>query len=402
MKLRLIFLALFVVMTQWGIAQVVFESMVSKKKVEVDGKFSVDFKMNKEGDNFISPDFKGFTILRGPSRSITNSYVSGEELHSTVYSYDLRPTEIGSFVIEEATVEIDGQEYKTSPIKIEVVAAGPKPEDNIDRIINENLHVVAEVSKTNPYLNEGITVIYKLYVSSEIGVTNLGEIDEPKYHNFWSQSIKIDSLKVEKEEYKGTPYNYVVFGKTLLCPLKTGTLEIDPLALSLIIQVPTSKRDFFGNKMLKKVKKTIAGSSTTINVKSLPEPGKPANFSGAVGSFDFKVIPNRTELNAAESLETKIIVSGNGNLNDIEVPKLRTPNGLKHTEPEHKENVETNISGMNGNIVDSYTLVPQFKGSYLIPPVSFSYFDLKTEAYKTISSKGMIIDVKNGPDREKQ
>ena len=94
-------------------------------------------------------------------------------------------------------------------------------------------------------------------------------------------------------------------------------------------------------------------------------------------------------------------MSGNGNLNDIAVPKLRTPNGLKHEEPEHKENVETNISGMNGNIVDSYTLVPQFKGSYPIPPVSFSYFDLKTETYKTISSKGIIIDVKNGPNIKK-
>jgi hypothetical protein len=52
---------------------------------------------------------------------------------------------------------------------------------------------------------------------------------------------------------------------------------------------------------------------------------------------------------------------------------------------------------MQGSISDNYTVVPQFKGKYPIPSISFSYFDLKTETYKRLSSEEIIVDVLNGP-----
>ena len=387
-------------MTQLGVAQVKFETKVSKKKLGVNEILRVDFEMNKDGDNFTPPNFKGFTLSAGPNQSISNSWINGKRSYAKMFSYFLQPTKRGNFTIGQATIEIDGQVYKTLPVKIQVTAAVQKPKDgnNADYIASENLHLVAEVSKTNPYLNEAITVIYKLYINPRIQISNLREIDNPKYSDFWSQLIKIGKLSIERGQYKGEPYNYVVCGKTVLYPQKTGKLEIEPLTLSISVDVPTNKRDIFGGRFYDKVDKTVAAGSRTINVKPLPEQGKPANFTGAVGSFDFEVTPNRTELDATESLETKITVSGNGNLKLFDVPKLTVPNGLEQYEPEHNEHVRTNLSGMSGNISDSYTLVPQFKGTYPIPSISFSYFDLKTESYKTITSEEIVINVKNGPD----
>ncbi|WP_405208740.1 BatD family protein [Aquimarina sp. LLG6339-5] len=400
MNIKLIFLTLFLAVTQLGVAQVKFEAKLSKKKLGINERLRVDFEMNKDGDNFTQPSFKGFTVVGGPNQSISNSWINGKRSYAKTFSYFLSPTKRGNFTIGQATIEIDGQIYKTLPVKVQVTAAVQKPKDgnNADYVASENLHLVAEVSKSNPYLNEAITVVYKLYVSPRIQISNLREIDNPKYSDFWSQAIKIGQLKVERGEYKGEPYNFVVCGKTVLYPQKTGKLEIEPLTLSIAVDVPTNRRDIFGGKLYSTVNKTVAAGTRTINVKPLPIEGKPDDFSGAVGSFDFKITPNRTELDATESLEAKILVSGNGNLKLFDLPKLSVPNGLEQYEPEHNERVRTNMAGMSGNISDSYTLVPQFKGTYPIPPVSFSYFDLKTETYKRITSPEIVINVKNGPD----
>ncbi|KAA1247595.1 BatD family protein [Aquimarina sp. RZ0] len=400
MKLKLIFLTLFLGIAQLGIAQVKFEAKLSKKKLGINERLRVDFEMNQDGDNFTPPNFSGFTVVGGPNQSISNSWINGKRSYAKTFSYFLSPTRRGTFKIGQATIEIGGSIYKTLPIRVEVTAAVQKPKDgnNADYVASENLHLVAEVSNTNPYLNEAITVVYKLYVSPRIQVSNLREIDNPKYSDFWSQAIKIGQLSVERGEYKGEPYSFVVCGKTVLYPQKTGKLEIEPLTLSISVNVPTNRRDIFGGKLYTTVERKVAAGTRIINVKPLPEQGKPDDFSGAVGTFNFRVSPNRTSLDATESLEAKVTVSGNGNLKLFDLPKLNVPNGLEQYEPEHNESVRTTLGGMSGSISDTYTLVPQFKGTYPIPPISFSYFDLKTKTYKRITSDEIVINVKNGPD----
>lgn len=381
-------------------AQVKFEAKVSKKRLGVNERLRVDFEMNKDGDNFTPPSFTGFKVVGGPNQSISNSWINGKRSYAKTFSYFLSPTRRGKFTIKQASIEIDGQLYKTLPVTVEVTAAVDKPKDgnNSDFVASENLHLVAEVSKADPYLNEAITVVYKLYVSERISVSNWREMDSPKYSDFWSQAIDMKQLKIENGQYKGERYRFVVLRKTVLYPQKTGKLNIEPLTLSISVDVPTNRRDIFGGRLYSTVNKTVAAGNRTINVKPLPIQGKPDDFSGAVGSFDFKVVPNKTSLDATESLEAKVLVSGNGNLKLFDLPKLNVPSGLEQYEPEHTERVRTNLTGMSGNISDTYTLVPQYKGKYPIPPISFSYFDLKTESYKRVTSDEIVINVKTGPD----
>ena len=380
-------------------AQVTFEAKVSKKKLGINERLRVDFEMNKDGDNFNPPDFANFMVVGGPNQAVSNSCINGKRTYSKTYSYFLAPKRQGTFTISQATIEIEGEIYKTTPIQITVTAAVDKPKDgnNADYIASENIHLVAEVSKTNPYLNEAITVVYKLYVSPNTGVSNWREIDNPKYSDFWSQNIDIKGLKVQNGTYKGEDYRYVVLRKTVLYPQKTGKLEIEPLSLDITVEVPTNRRDIFGARLMSQVHKTVSAGNRTIVVKPLPEKGKPSDFTGAVGDFNFKVTTSKYELNASESLQAKVEVTGKGNLKLFELPKLNLPSSLEVYEPEHSENVRTNLDGMQGSISDSYTVVPQYKGKYPIPSISFSYFDLKTESYKTINSNELVIDVLEGP-----
>ncbi len=388
----------FVLQAQEG-AAVTFEMKLSKSKLGINERLRVDFTMNRDGDDFIAPDFKGFRVLMGPSQAISSSWINGVRSYSKTYSYTLGPTERGNFTIGQASIIISGKVYKSSPKKITVTAAVDKPNDQmtVDDVADESLHLVAEVSKSNPFLNEAVSVVYKLYVSPSISVSNYRPLDNPKYNNFWSQDIPVTRLTAQNGTYDGKPFRYVILKRVVLYPQRAGKLEIEPLSLEVTVDVPTARRDFFGRPIYTSTNKTVSAGQRTLNVRALPEQGKPANFGGAVGSFDFEVTTSKTSLDASESLQAKVAVSGKGNLKLFQLPEPSLPGSLEVYEPEFKENVRTTLSGSQGKVSNNYTIVPSFKGKYPIPPISFSYFDPKTKQYNTINSKEIVINVLSGP-----
>lgn len=378
---------------------VTFEMLVSKEKLGINERLRVDFTMNKDGDDFNPPDFSGFRVLMGPSQSISSSWVNGVRSYSKTYSYTLAPTARGKFTLKQASIVIAGKTYKSLAKQIEVTAAVDKPnsQKTVDDVADESLHLVAEVSKTNPYMNEAISVVYKLYVSPSISVSNYRPLDNPKYNNFWSQDIPVSVRNAKNGTYKGKQYRYVILKRVVLYPQKAGKLDIEPLSLDVTVDVPTSKRDFFGGRIYSQTNKTVSAGKRTINVKSLPIQGKPADFSGAVGNFDFSVTASKTSLNASESLQARVEVSGKGNLKLFQLPEPNLPGSLEVYEPEFDEKVRTTLSGMQGKVANSYTIVPSFRGKYPIQPISFSYFDPKEGSYKTLSSDEILINVLEGP-----
>lgn len=391
----------FVFSTEILISQVTFEAKLSKKKLGLNERLRIDFVMNENGDDFTPPDFKGFNVVGGPNQSVSNSWINGKRSFSKTYSYFLSPQLKGKIKILQATVKISGEIYKTSPLIVEVTSAVDKPNDpnNIDYIADENIHLVAEISNSNPYLNEGITILYKLYYRNPITISDVQELESPKFSDFWNHIIKIPKITVERGTYKNEPYNEVVWRKVVLYPQKTGKLVLEPLSLNLSVGIPTQKRDFFGSKIYRQVQKTTTTGKNIINVKALPKKNKPDNFTGAVGQFDFDVVLSKKSLKASESFQAKVKVNGKGNLKLFKLPKIVVPNTLELYEPEYKENIKVLLSGMKGSIEDSYTIVPQFQGKYPIPEISFSFFDPIKKEYKTLNSFELIVDVFDGPSK---
>jgi hypothetical protein len=394
------YLVLLLLSCQMIFAQIQFEAKVSKSTLGLNERLRIDFSMNDDGDNFTPPAFEGFRIIAGPSQQVSQSWINGKSSFNKSYSYFLLPTQKGILTIRQATVEINGQIYKTNPIKVTVTSAVEQPRDPNDApqvSVDDAIHLVAEISKTNPYVNEPITVVYKLYFSYNIGITNWRELNKPKYNDFWSQNIDIKQLVAEDGKYNGEKARFVVLRKTVLYPQKSGKLEIEPLSLDIDVQVPTNRRNIFGQAQLIEDNKRVSAGSKTINVKPLPEAGKPVDFSGAVGKFNFTVTPSKTNLKNGESLDLKVAVTGTGNLKLFTLPKPVVPNSLEMYDPVHNEQVQTPLSGMNGQISDSYTIIPQFKGKYPIKPMSFTYFDLGSRSYKTITSPEIMVHVLDGP-----
>ena len=382
-------------------SQVKFEAEVSKIKLGVNENLRVDFKMNKDGDNFSPPTFNGFRVVGGPNQSVSNSWINGVRTFSKTYSYFLTPEKKGNYTIGQASIEIDGDIYKTLPVKVQVTEAveSSLSPGSPSSVVDDDIELSIEISKSNPYLNEPISVEFKLLFNPKINVTNLGEIDNPEFKNFWSQNIKIPRLEIKSTSYKGQRYNYVTWKKALLFPQKAGDLELLPLTLDVTIDVPTNRRDFFGNTIYTQTSKKVASRKRIIKVKNFPENGKPESFNGAVGNFDISLNSSKSQLKATESFQLEFKVNGNGNLKLFSLPEIIVPSSLEKYAPEFKEKINTSLSGMNGEISNVYTIVPQYQGKYPIPPVEFSFFNPKTEQYVTLYSNERIVDVLDGPTK---
>ena len=212
----------------FSFSQIKFEAEVSKSNLGVNENLRVDFKMNKDGDNFTPPSFNDFRVIGGPNQSVSNSWINGVRSFTKTYSYFITPIKKGEFTIGQASIEIDGDIYKTLPFQIQVseaVQSSLSP-GSPSSILNDDIELSIEVSKSEIYLNEPISVEFKLLFSPKINVTNLGEIDSPEFNNFWSQNIKIQRLEIKSTSYKGQRYNYVTWKRTLLFPQKSGNLEL--------------------------------------------------------------------------------------------------------------------------------------------------------------------------------
>jgi BatD DUF11 like domain len=388
-------------------AQVEFKAVPERTTIGINETLKLDFVMTDDGDNFNPPSFKGFNVS-GPTQSFNNVWVNKKQVYNKVYTYFLTPTARGTFTMGQATIEIKNKVYKTIPFKITVtgavqngIVAGNPNSTNGKQVQKAlgNVQLVAEISNPGPYVNEAVNVVYKLYVRIGTGVQEWSNADDPQYPGFWSQTEDIpkDRQTVLQGLFKGEMYNYVVVRKAMLYPQKSGALELDPMTASITMEIPTGRQDRFGNDAFTIEKRMVSTGKTVINVKPLPENGRPANFSGAVGSFAFKASSSKTTLANGESLKLDLSITGKGNMKLFKLPKPSVPSELKMFDPEHSENITVPATGMQGSMSDSYTIVPRKKGKFAIKGLSFSWFDPKLKTYRTMAFDNIMVDVLNVP-----
>ncbi len=402
MKFKKFFiLSILVFVTQAMSAQIEFTTSVSKSKLGVNQRFKIQFTVNKQGaDNFKPPSFANFKVVGGPSSSVNQSWINGKTSYSQSYVYIIEPTKVGEFTIGPAKIEYKDKTISSNPVKITVTKEVeiPKDPNNPEYIAQQNIHLVAEVSNMKPYVGEGIYVVYKLYVSENISVNDWRVSESPQYNGFWNQDIEVKEINVQKGMYNGESYRYIVLKKAVLIPQREGKLIIEPIKMDFSVGIPTGRGDFFGNMITKNISYSTQSLVRNVNVQALPIEGKPLDFTGAVGEFDFTVATNKNQLKANDAAQIVVKVSGRGNLKLFEIPKITTPAELEVYTPEHKEQVVTSLSGLRGSISDTYTVVPQYKGKYKIPAVSFSYFNPKDKKYETVHIDPIIVDVLEGKE----
>lgn len=420
-----LFYILFFFTTVASAQEVSFKAQPSRTSLGENEYLRVDFTMNKEGDNFSPPAFEGFEVT-GPTQSISHSWINGNRSFSKTYTYMLHPKRKGKLAVGAASIFIEGKEYKTKPFTIEVTDAVSHPRNaqatpppsnpfsgfpfgfdpfgneeaqpaQIIEPTKEQLFMTAEVSDRQLYVNQPLTITYRIYIDARFGIAGLEKMDEPRYANFWSQQL-LEKVQISEVNRNGRPFRCITLKQILLYPQQVGEQQIDPFSCSLVLQLPSNQVDFFGNRSYITSTRTLQTTATKIKVLPLPEEGKPANFSGAVGHFSLSMnFPTRS-LNAGETAEGEVVIAGKGNFKLFDMPKLTFPPALEVYAPKEKEHLTNSASGINGDITHTYTIVPQYKGKFPVPALNFSFFNPDTQQYETLSSENMTIEVLSGEE----
>lgn len=384
-------------------------------------QFRLSYSINKEGANLQVPTLEGFDLLMGPSTSQSSSFsmVNGKTTQSVsfTYTYILEGVKEGTYQIAPATITVDGQEYKSNGLKIEVVkgsgnsgnsgnqGGGSKAaQPDATAAINEsNLFVRVDVSRRNLYLGESLVATIKVY--SKVDLTNFGRSKFPAFTGFLSEEVPTSQrIELVRETYDGQIYNVGVIRKILLFPQHTGELMIEPFELECIVRQRTASGgrsffdDFFGN--YRDVKAMRRSKPVTITVKDLPLQDKPVGFSGTVGNMTMSTSLSADTVNANDAITYKVTFQGTGNLKLLRAPSVSFPLDFESYDPKELRNVSTSESGMSGTVSFEYVVIPRYSGEYKIPAIRYSYFDPQSNAYRTILGKEYSIFVRKGAERD--
>lgn len=399
----------FILLPFIALSQVKLDVKVEKTNLKIGEVIQVNYVFNEEGKNFVPPSFAGFN-KGGEYVSSNEVYNNGDYAIQQVYTYVIQATKPGKITISPANIRFNGKIYASKPVlfsvskekasdaiqRYQTPPVVPKPNTTNKSVSGANnlLFVDVEINKTSVFVNEPVEVYYRIYLAPNLEA-ELNKKIATKYNNFWSQTEDIQG-GWERSVVNNRVFKSKIFKKAILYPQKTGKLEINPIILDLNITYPTGDYDFFGQPEYNVARREVVSNTKYINVSALPEKGKPDNFTGAVGKFEFNVNVQKNALKSGESLQLDLIVSGNGNLKLFEIPKPNLPSNFEIYEPQHKEFINENMKGISGKIMDSYTIIPQEKGNFKLKPQQFSFFDVQTKSYKTISSDAIDLNVLQG------
>ena len=395
MKKNLLFLVL-VLMNFVIHAQTSFTASVNKNKVGLNEQFSLTYTVNDSGDRFQAPVYSDFTVLSGPSTSSSTTIINGKVSKENSYTYYLRAKKVGLFTIGSASIRVNGKQYRSSTTSIQVLKSSPKNSTNNTPLAKakENVFLELELSNSNPYVGEQIIATYNLYFEN---IQNPDLLEIPTYNGFWHEDYDLgDNYSVKTIRKNGKSLKVITLKKTVLIPQRSGSLDIGSMDLEVPVAIPTNQRDFFGRTRSRMVNIICSSGNKTLKVKPLPSDGKPSNFSGAVGEFQFTTKLDRDSIQTNESATLSMRVSGTGNLRMLDLPVFDIPNNLEAYDPKFTESIKLQESGLTGFKRVEYLLIPRNRGTYKVNSGSFNYFNPKTKQYITVDRPSYTLTVEGG------
>lgn len=372
-----------------------------------------------DGENINVPSsIKGFDILYGPAMSsssstqIINGNVTTDSSES--YIYTLTANAEGTFTIPAATITVKGKSYTSNSVQVKVLPPDKNAQaqqsggggggqtsaatSTAQNINSSDAFIRAIVSKSKVSEQESFVVTSRFYTTLE--VRDIGKIEFPEFDGFMVEEQPLPPTRqMTFEHYNGRNYYAVDLRRTLLFPQRSGKITIPSGKIEMVFNVRSGKtvETFFGPQyVMTDVKKTMTTSPLTIDVSPLPE-GKPADFSNGVGTFSMNASISATDIKANDPVTIKLVISGTGNMKLIKTPEIVLPKDFESYDPKITNDLNYTDNGLTGTKTIEYLFIPRYQGTFKIPPLVFSYFDIKSRSYKTISTPEYTLNVAKDP-----
>ena len=421
-------------------AQVKFSTVINSPEIGKDDYLEVTYSVANASSvsSLTPPNFTGFTIVSGPMEQNSMSLINGAVTKAQGVTYVLKPAAIGRYTIAGATAVVDGHAITSNPVMVKVTNAAPNPPsqpgnnpffgfpepeemnepqeayilrkgDNAAAVIKKNLLVTLDVNKTTCYVGEPIVAVYKLYsrLRSESRVTKRPSLSQFSVYDM----LQPEANNPTTEKRNGQYFTVHVIRKVQLYPLQDGSFVLDPVEVDNTVSFlrlesgssKTSLRQLLDGYMSgmtdgkpEEHHITIGSLPVTITVKPLPAAGRPADFDGAVGKFSLAATVSTTPVKAGETAIMQVKLQGAGNMTLINAPVINWPAAIEGYEPTVKDNLDKTVAPIAGEKRFEYSFTVKQKGTLIIPPVTFSYFDPESSSYKTLRTAPDTLTVTKG------
>lgn len=417
--MRKLFLTAFLVLSALVMTAQTSIQVQTHKVVAEDERFNVTFVIdgNVKVSEFSWEPGSDFQLLWGPQRGHSSSIqiINGKTTKSvqTTFSYVLRPLKAGRFSLPSARANVDGKELVSSSESIEVVSQQAQSRQQnpssssqsqtqqpkaTQQRTGEDIILTLNLSRTNVVVGEPITATIMLYTRADIAGFESAQF--PDFNGFWSQEQDSPTnIEFSRATYNGQIYNAALLKKYMLIPQQTGALTISPAEIVCLVNVRTAPSGnsifdgFFDS--VTTVRQKVVSKAVKVNVSALPK-GAPESFGGGVGEFTISAKMSKDSLKTHEAASLIVTVSGKGNISLIQAPDVKLPPDMEAYDTKTSDRVDK--SGYSGSKRYEYPFIPRSWGDFVIPPVKYSYYDVKAGKYITLQTDSIAFNVARGAD----
>ncbi len=380
--------------------------------VAVGDQFRLSYTVNTQNvRDFRVPSIKNFEVLMGPSRSYSTQIINGVKSETLTFTYILMASKEGTFTIPGASITAGGNQMISNSVTVKVLPADQQTSSGTTQsnrsgrassgssISKDDLIITATASKLNVYEQEAFLLTYKIYTL--VDLRGFENVKLPDFKGFHSQEVELpNDRRWSLEHYKGRNYQTTIYRQFVLFPQQSGKLTIEPARFDASIAKAVQVNDPFeaflnGGSNYVEVKKTLMTPQITINAKPLPA-GKPEGFSGGVGDFSISSSINETKVKTNDAVTLKVVISGTGNLKLLSTPEVKFPDDFEVYDPKVENNFRLTNAGLSGSQVIEYLAIPRNAGTFKIPPIKFSYFDIQSHSYKVLTTDEYTLQVEKG------
>lgn len=394
--------------------------------VAVDEQFNLTFII--EGDesptDFTWQPGSDFKLVWGPQKGKSSSFssINGKTSRSvqTTFTYILMPKSKGSFTISPATAQVKKKTISSSPVTIEVVSNGAsssagsssqggqssqesQPSASTGDISTSDLFLRLSLSRSSVVVGEPLTATLKLY--QRVNIAGFEDAKFPTFTGFWSQEVQAPSnIEFHRENINDAIYNAAVLRSWVIIPQQAGDIAIDPSELVCLVNVKTQSAsrsifDSFFEDDFRTIRKRVTTDRQVVHVKSLPA-GAPASFGGGVGTYSISAKLSKDSLKTHDAASLVVTVSGRGNISLIEAPKVNFPPDFEAYDVKATENTDKGNGKTSGSKSFEYPFIPRSYGEFTIDPVNYTYYDVDSHKYVTLTTEPMTLTVARGTESD--
>ncbi len=414
-------------------AQTKFIASISPENAAKDEYITLKLKVEngKNVQKITPPNFKDFVVISGPNQEQSMVDNNGDVTMSISLTYILKAKKPGEYVFNNITALVDGQTYKSNNIKLKVSnrEAGAKQQqqntnplsvidlfeepkqqnqftdyilrkgETVPDKVAKNMQLKLQTDKTSCYVGEPIVATYKLFtrLPTESSISK-----NPSFNGFSVIDLQeqVDPFSNKQEVLNGREYNTYTLRKTQLYPLQAGATELESASLENKITFVKYESGSGNDGSAFNENVLLSSKPITINVKPLPDAGKPELFGGAVGDFDFEVSVAKSNFSTDENGVLRIIISGKGNMHLLTLPEIQWEPSFEAFEPKITDNLNNNTIPISGSKIFEIPFAVSKEGTFKIPALSFSFFNPVTASYKTITSKEIPLTITKGTGKK--